>query len=312
MEINLLGESANYWNWESEINLIEEIINNNKLIIKIQIINEITKEFELFLFNGSKSQRPLFCIEGDQKYCGLWRIEKINLENNEIFCSFAHINYNSTNLWGESQYQIYKPKNFTCTETNIQLLTIDSISSVRNRIYLAPPLVFHTRISIFNIDTIDTVNQTFQADIYTELRLKHVIHSEDEEAILKLLECYQATSNKIDFLHISTVISEKEFWTTFETNQSGEPLDYVIKIRMKAQFIEKMELENFPFDIQDLNIPITFNSSIHRVVLRPNFTFPSVFQVIILLYFFFQLETLTSSFFIIFRFKVFSYHHFLM
>lgn len=41
-----------------------------------------------------------------------------------------------------------------------------------------------------------------------------------------------------------------------------------------------MELENFPFDIQDLNIPITFNSSVHRVALRPNFIYPSVFQVL--------------------------------
>lgn len=243
---NFIGENLSYWNWESEILSIEEIssssnsfenktenkikeeINNR---IKITIQTKLTNECQLFLLTGPKSHRPLLCIEGDNDYSGLWRV--INIENNFIFCSFSHIKYTSKSIWNEKSYYLSKPSNITYTETNIQLISSTSsfnetnlnenqqnstsininintstrgTKDTRRKIYLAPPLVFHTRVSIFNIDAIDTVNQTFRADIYAELRLKSIIYCEDVEVISRLLECYQANTYTIHFLHVFEII----------------------------------------------------------------------------------------------------------
>lgn len=281
---NLIENNLICWNWESEIISIEEIILTieNKINIKIKLKNIILNNLKDFLLNGSRSQRPLLCIEGYIEYSGLWRA--YNIENDIIYCTFSHLTSTCSNLWN-LKYYLFKTNNHKCGETNLQLLSETNVSNIK-KIYLAPPLVFHTRISIFNIDAIDTVNQTFRADIYAELRLKYITNSEDKEAIEKLLECYQANILTIDFLNVAEIIGEKEIWSNFDLNHPGEPLDYVIKVRLKAQFIERMELENFPFDIQDLNIPITLNSSINRVALRPNYKYPSVFQVILVLLFY--------------------------
>lgn len=273
---NLFGEKLVLWSWESEIVSIKEVtLFEQKNCLQIEVKVMIAKEGISLLTNGSRSQRPLLCIEGSQEYSGLWQVHSI--EKEFIYCSFSHSTHSCSNIW--SGYSLSKSSNTTCSESNLQLLSGSNPSTTISKVYLAPPLVFHTRVSIFNIDAVDTVNQTFRADVFAELRLKYIINCEDEEAILRLLECYQAMVSHIDFLNVAEVIGEKEVWSCFNSNQPGELLDYVMKIRLKAHFVEKMELENFPFDIQDLNIPITFNSPIHRVVLRPNLKYPPVFQV---------------------------------
>jgi hypothetical protein len=274
----LLGNNVKHWDWEGEILSIEEDITSDLLnSIKITLREIFPIDFHDILLNAPRSHRPLLCIEGYSGYNGLWGVYKIN--NQFLYCQTSHFSKEScTQLW-ENKFYLHKHPTTQCTESNLQLLKGDCPKSSSSKIFFAPTLVFHCLVNIFNIVAIDTVNQTFQIDLYTELRLKYICDHEDKDAVLKLLECYQATLPTIDFLNVSEIIGEKEIWTKIEPNQPGELLDLAIKIRFKALFIERMELEDFPFDLQDLNIPLTFNASINRVALRPNLKYPSVFQV---------------------------------
>jgi hypothetical protein len=284
----LLGNNVRCWDWEGEIVGIEEDHSSDLMnSIKITLNEKIPLEYQTILFQTTRSHRPLLCIEGTMRYNGLWIVYNILNHEKSLCCHPSHSSQEScSHLWN-NQFYLHKSIGTQCTESNIQLLkgecpnssSSSSSPTSLGRIYFAPTLVFHCLINIFNIVSIDTVNQTFHIDLYTELRLKYISDHENQEAILMLLECYQATLASIDFLNVSEIIGEKEIWTKIEPNQPGELMDFAIKIRFKALFIEKLELEDFPFDLQDLNIPLTFNASINRVALRPNLKYPSVFQV---------------------------------
>jgi hypothetical protein len=146
-------------------------------------------------------------------------------------------------------------------------------------ICVLPPLTFRARTSIFNIDKIDTIAQSFQTDFYCELRLINIIDREDEEAINTLLSQYQLHAGLIDFLNVSEVIGEKEVWNQFNAIKSEENCKYTycIKMRMKAVFNEQMEVHAFPFDIQPMTIGLTFNGCTSRVALEVNNYYPSIF-----------------------------------
>jgi hypothetical protein len=293
---NLLGPEIKYWNWEGEIISITEHNHNTPLtaatptpttkelgqqtflMITIEIKEILSSEYTNLLLNGPFTHRPLICIEGSKKYGGLWSVFQI--ENQFISCFSSHDTKQTCDTIWNRQYYLHKPKTVHCTESNLQLLLGECPELPSPRIYLAPPLVWHCLLNIFNIVAIDTVNQTFQVDFYAELRLKYVANHENQDALLKLLECYRTPIAAVDFLNVAEPIGEKEVWTSMGSNNNpGDLLDFIIKIRFKAIFIERMELEDFPFDLQDLNIPLTFNSSVYRVTLRPNVKFPSVFQV---------------------------------
>ena len=249
------------------------------MTIRIEINEILSSEFTTLLLNGPMTHRPLLCLEGTKKYDGLWSVYNLDTSTNSFLCFASHQTKQTCDVLWNEEYHLHKMNSLQSTDSNIQLLTGKSIELAKPRIYLAPPLVWHCLVNIFNIVAIDTVNQTFHVDFYAELRLKYVANHEDKDAILKLLECYRTPLAAIDFLNVSEPISEMEVWTSMGSNLPGELFDFIVKIRFKAIFIERMELEDFPFDLQDLNIPLTFNSSIYRVTLRPNLKFPSVFQV---------------------------------
>jgi hypothetical protein len=76
-----------------------------------------------------------------------------------------------------------------------------------------------------------------------------------------------------------------ELKRTIEKQHSLKPshtrrgtFDYILKIRAQAVFNECMELANFPFDIQELNIPVTINEPEHHFRIVVNQAFPPLFQ----------------------------------
>ena len=52
---------------------------------------------------------------------------------------------------------------------------------------IAPPLVFHTRMSMFHLDEINTVAQSFRADVYIEYRLRGITLDPDEGLVKTLV-----------------------------------------------------------------------------------------------------------------------------
>ncbi|CAM9106402.1 unnamed protein product, partial [Ectocarpus fasciculatus] len=139
------------------------------------------------------------------------------------------------------------------------------------------PLLFHCRCSVFGIDQVDTVNQTFHADFYVELRLRGMLTFDDKSVGLAVMQGFGLSHGMVDFLNVAEVVQEKEVWDGTAEGMSPDRLVYVIKLRQKLRFNEKMELENFPYDIQEMNLPLTFNAASSRVRLHHNVQYPSLF-----------------------------------
>ena len=128
-----------------------------------------------------------------------------------------------------------------------------SAETVNARVTIAPPLVFHSRMSWFHLDEINTVAQTFRADVYFEFRLRGISSDPEEDLVRSLLDAYGFRDDMVEVMMAVDVI-DQERWCAL-TNSSTRPgtFDYSLKLRVKAILAEQYELELFPFDEQDLH-----------------------------------------------------------
>lgn len=144
-------------------------------------------------------------------------------------------------------------------------------------ICMAPPLVLKLRSNIFSINKVDTVEQTFVADIFFECRLWSISEVDNQSHVEEMLAVYGLTKDMIVLL--STDI-ELEKWQAFglsSDNQGKPTYSYVFKYRGKGEFAEEYELENFPFDEQFLNLSVSVLIATHLVRLDTNEQYPSTF-----------------------------------
>lgn len=267
-----------HWDWESEIlNCIPNINPSDvKATAKFELKGRLDENVSKILTSGSWSARPLLCVRGNEdckEATGIWQV--VSVEGSSLVCRFPHTKKDSFSETFGTNTQLLKPEG---KGHNIFLSYNGEYNKGPAVAFLAPPLEFNCRVSIFSIDSIDTVNQTFRTDFYTELRLRALTDMEDTEGVEDLMACYSMSLSFIDFLNVSEMF-DKEVWTAFATNsRSTGSCDYIIKIRTKASFSDRMELQEFPWDMQDLNIPLTLNIASTRGNLIINEEFPSVFQ----------------------------------
>jgi hypothetical protein len=141
---------------------------------------------------------------------------------------------------------------------------------------IAPPLKFHSRMNMFHLDEINTVAQTFRADVFCEFRLRGVSSEPSMDLVHTLLDAYGFREDMFEVMMAIEIISQ-ERWTAL-TRSSTRPgtYDYSLKLRTRAVFAEQYELEDFPFDEQDIHICLTLNIPCLRAVLLENLEFPSV------------------------------------
>ncbi|XP_067667672.1 cys-loop ligand-gated ion channel-like [Haliotis asinina] len=113
------------------------------------------------------------------------------------------------------------------------------------------------KIVFLKISNIDTIKEEYLADIFLSARWRE-----------PALDNINKKTKKIDWesyfdpkLNIQNNIGElkQTTWRELQTESGGET--YVMeRRRIKGKFFEKLELEDFPFDIQDLSILITSES----------------------------------------------------
>ncbi|KAJ1480749.1 hypothetical protein T484DRAFT_3637951 [Baffinella frigidus] len=128
---------------------------------------------------------------------------------------------------------------------------------------VAPKLVLHTRATVFWVDEIDTVGQCFKANVFYELRARGIfercINAEQQEEFLHVYG-QSATQHPAT---LSNAVDEKdgaeETWTTVSTSRTHKDglLDFCWKRRTTAIFSERMELIDFPLDIQELKVMLS-------------------------------------------------------
>lgn len=258
----------------------DEIVNitNEGDLLKIEVCNIITTEMKRLLLCSGGSSAPVMYIQGcgeqDGFYCPVKIPDANQVQNQSIFCRPSR----EKSRYIEEHYKVEVVYGrLRLAKKGGSADGQESAESGRASLLMLPPLTFWCRTSIFNIDKIDTIAQSFQADFYYELRLNNVIEGDDREGVTTLLQHYEVGLDMIDFLNISEVIGDKESWDQLCPGRAEGFFTYVVKRRMRAVVNEQMEVHTFPFDIQPMCLALTFNCSVARVALEPNQFYPSIF-----------------------------------
>ena len=140
---------------------------------------------------------------------------------------------------------------------------------------IAPPLVFHTRMSMFHLDEINTVAQSFRADVYIEYRLRGITLDPDEGLVKTLFHAY-GFRDMLELIMAIDLISMERWSSISRSSTVPNTYDYALRLRARAIFAEQYELAEFPFDVQDMHITTTLNIPKIRATLIENLEFPSI------------------------------------
>ena len=178
-------------------------------------ITSTTKE--IMLCKGGNST-PLLCIQGHETMNGFYVTDSLEDGDDNtgiIFCHRTKTKENSSYLEENYSVDIHEGGNIQLkkkTKKEGGDKEGGDTTLLDARIFMLPPLTFRSRTSIFNIDKIDTIAQSFQTDFYAELRLINIIEGNDQEAIEILFEHYGISLQLVDFMNVSEVIGDKEVW----------------------------------------------------------------------------------------------------
>lgn len=128
---------------------------------------------------------------------------------------------------------------------------------------------------MFYIDAIyhvDTVHQVFDANVVvryrwrlTESQAERYLASPDTFKICK----YQDLHPRFKIPNLKELQEWKDYPKKFKTTTSNE-VYCESSFRVVGTFMEKMELESFPFDIQDITITLVCNVPTNYYILTPN------------------------------------------
>ena len=237
-----------------------------------------------------KKLQPLVAVDGHPKYNGVWRVIACeDVARTRLTCHVPH--YEEPDLAKAdaaalptiaSEYDSGASFgiNFDVNAEAGQNLCFSSLQGERKsaaadaRVFLAPPLNFHVRCTLNQIDDIDIVAQKFRADVFVEFRLRQISDQPEDKLVERLLEAYGFRQSMVELMGVVEETS-KEQWTTL-TGTDNEKYDFCIKMRFRGVFAEEYELQRFPFDVQALHVRATLNIPNVRAVLYNNLEFPSV------------------------------------
>jgi hypothetical protein len=139
---------------------------------------------------NSIESKPLICID-HPIFNGLWNILVFSSDRHIVHCLIPQY---ETDVYKPNDYHIIMPKepdqNICATRTIPDESCCVSGSEVLPSITLAPPLCFHTRMTVFAIDEISTIGQTFRTSNYCELKLKSFVADEDDDLVETILGLY--------------------------------------------------------------------------------------------------------------------------
>lgn len=249
--------------WQSDI--ADIYIDNEKASLHIKFSIPLPELIEVNDY-GSKC---LFGINNCPQFGGVWKITKISHDRSEALCAPRGQMLTDPNY--TSSWEAYVCNGAMCIRPSQREGT--------PTVFLVPALVSHARVSIFNILTVDTVAQNFQADVYCELRIRAISDVRDNEVVAELLDAYDIQPYHIEFRNVAEITGEVEKWQMLSPSSTVPgKFDYIFKLRVRGTFNEKMELENFPFDEQALHLMLTVNRPSAIIKIVPNSEYPSLFQ----------------------------------
>ncbi|RHY73506.1 hypothetical protein DYB34_003017 [Aphanomyces astaci] len=216
-----------------------------------------------------KKQLHLVCITAGPG--GIWVIEKITPDGREIQCRSAIPTDTGTFEWE------------AVVDGDNMIVRNVTTATVPVEVALATPLNFESRLTVFSLFDVNTVSQVFRADARLELMLPNIslanVKREHVEAFLSALGIHEG--HAVQFLNVVDIIGEVVHSSEYVENalQSDTHMDYRLIYRLRAILTGQFVLHAFPFDQQEMTIPIQLHLPRERAVLAVNYRNPSIFQV---------------------------------
>lgn len=115
------------------------------------------------------------------------------------------------------------------------------------------------RVVFLKIGEIDTLKENFAADAYIQARWREPQFDNQRDINIDEIEWEKYWNPK---LYVENNLGEPKetIWQTILFNQKGEAMVYERR-RIKGCFLENLELDEFPFDTQDLTLTVTSERS---------------------------------------------------
>ncbi|XP_069101954.1 glycine receptor subunit alpha-4-like isoform X2 [Argopecten irradians] len=146
---------------------------------------------------------------------------------------------------------------------------------VDGTVHKDPPRTVYIQAEFVKLSDIDTVKEQFAADVFLHARWREKSLDHSKEGIEVDSDKYW---NPDLVIRNRTESAQRKKWCVLWFNSSGEAF-IVEKRRIKGVFTEKMELQDFPFDSQNLSVVLTSDRSVKEVILEEDSEFLSTIDV---------------------------------
>lgn len=123
----------------------------------------------------------------------------------------------------------------------------------------ADKVAVYIRVVFLKIGEIDTLKENFAADAFIQARWREPQFDNKRDINIEEIEWDKYWNPK---LYVENNLGEPKetIWQTLLFNQKGEAMVYERR-RIKGCFLENLELDEFPFDTQDLTLTVTTERS---------------------------------------------------
>lgn len=232
---------------------------------------------------------------------GLWKVYKVGQDNRFLQClawrktELNHEDVEAMNDELQARQRAAKPDDpITIFDWKMHLGTYKSQSHWYLRSALlpqasgAPPPPANTPVSvkllagfapievyltINSIISVDTVAQTFTADVTWEVTLSAITAIWEDSVLRELLDLLEFNEDEFEFTNVTSMQEEKAITTVLAFaglvdvhEQHGPPTEPLSHLKYSrrtiAVFSEEMSLYNFPYDQQKLNFAFSMGSGV--------------------------------------------------
>jgi hypothetical protein len=252
--------------WETDVVLCAVIEENNESLLEITLNGPLP---------ATATWETLLLVEYHAKYSGVWKIRRVSGDRMTVTCLTTEGKLGETT----PHYSYAVSRTESCGLAVGPNATQEVMASAKAKVSIAPPLCLKVRGTILSVSKVDTVEQTFTADVSFECRLRGISTMDNLASVESLLSAYGLINTKTPVICLLNTDVELERWETFHLSGVGArgSYDYTFKFRGKGTFVEEYELRRFPFYEQLLNVTATVLKSEKLITMEANEEFPSFF-----------------------------------
>lgn len=245
---------------------------NKNLRLSLELATKLPASVSDAIMNRTKkasiTTMPLLAIAGHDRFHGIWQMDCLDVNGTDVLCSVPE--YEGSEM---------EPKTweveFSDVDDNLIVRQAGKSQTGKPYVKLAPPLTFHTRLSVLNLDSVETVAQQFTIDFQLELRLRAISREKNVNLLEQLLDAYGFDESMIQIKRAKEYLNGPDLSKRFASSMTEGCVDYSYKLKARVVIADAFELHMFPFDLQDIMMDIFISYTNTRVQLVDMKDFPS-------------------------------------